>query len=400
MKRRDFIIGTTASALTLSASSYGQILGANDRLGIAVVGAGRRGRWVLNKMLATNRVNVIMLCDVWTTQMDRTKAFTKLGKVETVYNLDEVLSDERVDAVILATPDHLHTDYALKILAANKHLYLEKPVTLYYSEGPIIKKAVNDAGSVICQTGTQQRSGKLYQQVKEDFFSGSKILGDIVFVRAVWSNFGWQRRVITPRAKPAKFNWDTFLGPSPKVPYEWARYDAWRNYKEYGTGILSDLLTHWGDVAQWMMNDVNPLNAVTTGGIYHLNDGRSNPDTVNTILQYKNGWNFTFECTVLPIKNAHDSVLFHGTRGNLELFRSGYIYTPHNENPKYVQTEESLDEAHVLNFLDAIQNGKTLTAPIDIGINAVKPSHLAAQAYWLGKRVKFSADQTEILTVD
>ncbi len=396
MNRRDFLIGT--GAVMLTAASYGKVLGANDRLGIAVVGSGRRGRWVLHKMLATGKVDLIALCDVWGEQMKRTKEQLKLGTVNVVYTLDEILANDKVDAVILATPDHLHTNYAIRILAANKHLYLEKPVTLHYNEGPILKKAVANS-NVVCQTGTQQRSGSLYKQVKEEFFGSTKKLGDIIFVRAVWSNFGWQRRKITPQPKPKKFSWETFLGPSPQVPYEWARYDAWRNYKEYGTGILSDLLTHWGDVAQWMMDDTNPLNAVTTGGIYHLKDGRSNPDTVNSILQYKDGWNFTFECTVMPIKNVHDSVLFHGTEGNLELFRSGYIYTPHQETPEVVQTTESLDEAHVLNFISAIQKGTPLSAPIAVGLDAVKPSHLAAKAYWTGKRVSFNKDQSEIVVV-
>ena len=134
-----------------------------------------------------------------------------------------------------------------------------------------MENAVKESG-VICQTGTQQRSGAHYKRVKEEFFGGTDLLGDIIFVRSAWSDFGWQRRVISPRSKPKNFEWETFLGPAPKVPYEWARYDAWRNYKEYGAGILSDLLTHWGDVAQWMMDDHNPKNAVTVGGIYHLKE--------------------------------------------------------------------------------------------------------------------------------
>ncbi|WP_411030681.1 Gfo/Idh/MocA family protein [Spongiimicrobium sp. 3-5] len=394
MKRRDFLVGT--GAVMLSAASYGRILGANDRLGIALVGSGRRGRWVLHKMLATDRINAVTMCDVWGEQMQRTKDQLGITKIKKSYDLDEVLEDKNIDAVVLATPDHLHQSYAARILAANKHLYLEKPVTLHYEEGAPLKKAVNDS-KVVCQTGTQQRSGELYQRVKEEFFGSSKRLGDVIFVRAVWSDFGWQRRAITPRSKPKNFEWDTFLGPSEKIPYDWARYDAWRNYKEYGTGILSDLLTHWGDVAQWMMDDANPLDAVTTGGIYHLKDGRSNPDTVNSIIRYKGGWNFTFECSVMPVKNTHDSVLFHGTEGKLELFRAGYIYTPHNGEPETVTTTESLDTAHVNNFFDAITRGKPTTAPIEIGLEAIRPSHLAASAYWTGKRVKFNEDHSKII---
>ncbi|MEO0526227.1 MAG: Gfo/Idh/MocA family oxidoreductase [Bacteroidota bacterium] len=396
MKRRDFIVATGAMAIT--AASYSRILGANDRIGLALVGAGRRGRWVMNKLLATGKVDLITVCDVWDEQMERTKKYLKHSKTKVTYNLDEVLADPKIDAVILATPDHLHKSYALRILTANKHLLLEKPVTLHYEEGEALKNAVAKS-SVLCQTGTQQRSGAIYNRVKEEFFGGSGKLGDIVFARAVWSNFGWQRRKIEPRPKPKDFKWETFLGESPPVPYEWARYDAWRHYKEYGTGILSDLLTHWGDVAQWMMDDADPLNAVTTGGIYHLKDGRTNPDTVNSIIQYKGGWNFTFECTILPVNNTHDSVLFHGTEGNLELFRAGYIYTPHDGEPQKVTSTESLDAAHVANFLDAISRGKPLSAPISVGLDAVKPSHLAAAAYWSGARVKFNEDQTKIVKV-
>ncbi len=394
MKRRDFIVGTGAA--TLTAMSYGNILGANDKIGVAVVGAGRRGRWVFRKMLETNRINPVLLCDVWDEQVKRTKQFVNQDKIPMTYDLDEVLSNDKVDAILLATPDHLHKNYATRILEAGKHLLLEKPVTLHYKEGQPLKEAVQKNG-VVCQTGTQQRSGTMYQQVKEEFFGGSKKLGDIVFVRAVWSNFGWQRRSLKEQPRPKNFKWDTFLGPSPKMEYSWPRYDGWRHYKEYGTGILSDLLTHWGDVAQWMMDDADPVNAVTTGGIYHLKDDRTNPDTVNTIIQYKGGWNFTFECSVLEIKNRHDSVLFHGTKGNLELFRAGYIYTPHDGSPVVFENKESLDEAHVINFLDAIRTGKKLSAPIEVGLDAVKPSHLAAAAYWSGKRMKFNDEQTDII---
>ncbi len=396
MKRRDFIIGTGAAALT--AASYGNILGANDKIGIAVVGAGRRGRWVLGEMLKTNQVKPIIFCDVWDQQVRRTIYYLELGEVPMTYDLEEVLTNDRVDAILLATPDHLHKGYAVRILAAGKHLLLEKPVTLHYKEGDALKQAVANSG-VVCQTGTQQRSGQMYQRVKEEFFGGSKKLGDIVFVRAVWSNFGWQRRQLEQQPMPQNFKWDMFLGPAPKTDYYWPRYDGWRHYKEYGTGILSDLLTHWGDVAQWMMEDTDPLNAVTTGGIYHLKDDRTNPDTVNTIIQYKAGWNFTFECSVMPIVNPHDSVLFHGTEGKLELFRSGYIYTPHKGDQVVFENNENLTYAHVKNFFDAIKTGAKLTAPINVGLNAVKPSHLAAASYWSGKRMEFNANQTEIIEV-
>ena len=140
-------------------------------------------------------------------------------------------------------------------------------------------------------------------------------LGQVVFARAVWSDFPWQRRKIEPQPRPAGLDWERFLGPAKKVPFEWVRYDAWRYFPDYGGGLLADILTHWADVAQWMMNETAPTSAVASGGVYQLRDGRVNPDTVNAVLQYKGGWNLTFESTVLPIKNERASVFFEGTDG-------------------------------------------------------------------------------------
>ncbi len=394
MKRRYFL--KTAGAASLSALSYRRVLGANDRLGMALVGAGRRGRHVMRKMLSTGQVELHQLCDVWDVQRQRTKEHLGISSINETFALEDVLANRDVDAVLVATPDHLHKDYSVQILESGRHLYLEKPATLHFEEGRAIKNAVDKSGK-ICQTGTQQRSGTHYIQVKEKFFSDSKPLGDIVFVRTVWSDFSWQRRQIEPRPQPENFHWDTFVGPAPDVPYDWAHYDAWRNYKQYGAGILADLLTHWADVGQWMMDDTEPLNAVTTGGIYFMNDDRTNPDTVNTILQYKGGWNLSFECSIMPVKTKRASVLFHGTEGKLEIFRSGYIYTPHNKEPQFVKAQTDLDLEHVINFIDGICDNRQPSANIEIGLQAVRPSHLAVAAYGSGKRMTFNRDRTKIV---
>jgi predicted dehydrogenase len=394
MKRRDFI--TSMGAMAFTAVSYNKIMGANDRLGLALVGTGRRGRHVMGKMLDTGRCNLIMLCDVWDQQRHRAKQELSLSNVKETHALEDVLTNKDVEAVLIATPDHLHKNYSVQVVNAGRHLFLEKPATLHYEEGEAVLKAVRNSGK-ICQTGTQQRSGSHYKQAKEEFFSDSKKLGEIVFVRTKWSDFGWQRRQIEPRPKPRNFHWERFLGPAPDVHYNWAHYDAWRNYKQYGAGILSDLLTHWADVAQWYMEDANPLNAVVTGGIYYMKDDRTNPDTVNSTHQYQGGWNLSFECTIMPIKNERASVLFHGTEGKLEIFREGYIYTPHGKAPQQVEARTDIDLEHVTDFFDAIKENRKPSADIEIGLQAVKPAHLAVAAYGSGKRMGFNKDQTKII---
>ncbi len=391
MKRRDFL--TCASVLPLAAASYRRILGANDRVGMALIGSGRRGREVMKAFLATSRVELNCIADIYDVQRGRAKDFLSVKPTETIA-IEEALSRQDVDAVLIGSPDHLHLTQTLAALKAGKHVYIEKPTSHNFEEGAVFIEAVKKSGNVV-QTGTQQRSGAHYKKAKEEFFEKGR-LGNLVFARAVWHDFPWQRRKIEPQAKPAGLDWDRFLGPAKKVSYDWIRYDSWRYFPDYGGGLLADILTHWADVAQWMMNESRPLNAVATGGIYQLNDGRANYDTVNAILQYKT-WNLSFESSVLPIRNDRPGVLFEGTQGTLDLTRSGYIFQPYKGTAEVYETKENLEFAHATNFLDALKNGTKPSADIQTGIEACNPVHLAKAAYWQRKRMKFDATGKKII---
>lgn len=396
MKRRDFLIGSTSAVL--SAASYSRVMGANERLGMALVGSGRRGREVMKAFLSTGRVDLNCIADVYDVQRNRAKESLAVKPAEVVA-IEDALSRSDVDAVLIGSPDHLHLTHALAALKAGKHVYLEKPTSHNFDEGTQFIEAVRKSGKV-CQTGTQQRSGAHYRRAKEEIFDNGK-LGKVVFARAIWHDFAWQRRKIEPQPKPAGLDWERFLGPAPKVPYAWIRYDSWRYFPDYGGGLLADILTHWADVAQWMMNESRPLNAVATGGIYQMKDGRVNPDTVNAILQYAGGangnWNLTFESSVLPIRNERPGVLFEGTEGILEITRAEYVFTPNKGEPQVVKAEGSLEVAHASNFLDAVKNGKRPSADIQTGIEACNPVHLAKSAYWARRRMKFDSSGSKIV---
>ncbi len=395
MKRRDFLTGIGAASL--SAASYRRVRGANDRLGMALVGSGRRGREVMKAFLATSRARLSSLCDVYDVQRGRAKeALLAAGEsVHETIALEEVLSRNDVDAVLIGSPDHLHLTQTLACLKAGKHVYLEKPTSHHFEEGAAFLAAAKQFGKVI-QTGTQQRSGAHYRRAKEEIFAKGK-LGKVIFARAIWHDFPWQRRKIAPQDKPAGLAWERFLGPAPKVPYEWIRYDSWRYFPDYGGGLLADILTHWADVAQWMMDEIRPVNAVATGGIYQLNDGRVNPDTVNAVLQYSSGWNLTFESSVLPIRNERPGVFFEGTDGTLELTRAEYVFTPNKGDVQVVKAEGSLEIAHATNFLDAVKTGGKPSADLATGIAACNPVHLAKAAYWQKKRMKFAPSGAKII---
>lgn len=396
MRRREFL--TSAAAATLTAASYQRVRGANDRLGMALVGSGRRGREVMKAFLTTGRAELNCIADVFDVQRARAREQLGVAPPEVVA-LEEALARRDVDAVLIGAPDHLHLTLTLAALKAGKHVYLEKPTTHKFEEGAPLIAAVKQSGK-ICQTGTQQRSGAHYRRAKEEIFDRGK-LGKVVFARAVWHDFPWQRRKIEPQPKPAGLDWERFLGPAPKVPYEWIRYDSWRYFPDYGGGLLADILTHWADVAQWMMNETRPVNAVATGGIYQMKDGRVNPDTVNAILQYAgvsgNGsWNLTFESSVLPIRNERPGVFFQGTEGTLDITRADYVFTPNKGAPQVVKAEGNLEVAHASDFLDAVKMGKQPSASIETGVAACNPVHLAKAAYWQKRRMKFDATGAKI----
>ena len=381
--RRDVIRGFTAT--TLTAASYRRVSGANAKIGIALIGSGRRGREVTAALLADSRAELAAICDVYDVQRQRAVAALKLqGSVKQVVAHEEALSLPGVDAVIIAAPDHLHDMLATAALGAGKHVYLEKPTVHRWAERTSLAEALEKSGKVL-QCGTQQRSGAHYWRAKHEIFERGR-LGEVVYARCVWHNFPWQRRQIPATPKPAGLDWDRFLGPAPHIPYEAVRYDSWRYFPEYGGGLLADILTHWADVAQWMLGDIDPQFASAAGGIYVLKDGRHNPDTTSALIQYRD-WNLSFESSVLSIRNDRPSVVFEGTDGLLELARHRYILTPRSGAPEVVNSSESLEAAHTRNFLDAVAGAGKPNAPLTVGISATRPVQMALEAYRSGRRV-------------
>ncbi len=373
------------AAAAISAASYRRVLGANSRVGVALIGSGRRGREVMGAMLADGRADLRIVCDVYDVQRTRAVSALKAGNVKQCAAHEEALAMPGVDAVLIATPDHLHVTQAVAALSAGKHVYLEKPTIHRWAERKALQNAVASSGHIL-QCGTQQRSGAHYAAAKREIFERRR-LGKVVYARCVWHNFPWQRRRIPAAPKPDGLDWERFLGPAPHIPYEAVRFDSWRYFPEYGAGLLADILTHWADVAQWMLDDAQPQSAVAGGGIYVLKDERRNPDTVSALIQYKD-WQLSFESSVLSIRNDRPGVLFQGTEGLLELARDGYTFTPLEGTPEIVKASGPLERSHTTNFLDAIAGTQKPNAALEAGLDASLPVQMALKAFWSGNRTR------------
>jgi len=390
MNRREFLHASTAfgtiSAAGMTARSYAAVLGANDRVSLGVIGLGRRGLIVSNAFVKDPRVRLLALCDVYGEQTSnfQSKMQAHLSQPAIAVRHQDLLAREDVDAVLITTPDHLHVMIAGDALAAGKNVYLEKPTVHHWKDRGHLQQALQRSGKIL-QCGTQQRSGAHYAQAKREFFDSGK-LGKVVLVRAVWHNFPWQRRDIPDTPKPADLDWDLFLGPAPKVKFEYARYTSWRSFPDYGAGLLADILTHWVDVAQWMLNDSRPVLASSLGGIYDLHGYFQNPDTVSAIVQYKD-WNLNFESSVLSLRDEQPSVFFEGTSGTLNITRGGYTFSPNEGEEVVFKSTQDLEVAHTRNFLDAIISGTPVSAPLSAGLEATLPVQMCLASYWSHKTV-------------
>ncbi len=390
MNRRKFLqSGAAFGAISsggMTARSYATILGANDRVSLGVIGLGRRGLIVSNGFVQDPRVRIVALCDVYGEQTKnfQSKMQAHLSQPSLSVQYQDLLARKDVDAVLITTPDHLHVMIGSDALAAGKNVYLEKPTVHHWKDRTHLQQAAEHSGRIL-QCGTQQRSGAHYAQAKREFFDSGK-LGKVVLVRAVWHNFPWQRRDVPSLPKPADLDWELFLGPAPKVPFEYDRYTSWRSFPDYGAGVLADILTHWVDVAQWMLNDAHPVSASALGGIYSLHGYFQNPDTVSAIVQYKN-WNLNFESSVLSLRDDHPSVFFEGTSGTLNITRAGYTFTPNEGEPVIFKSTQDLEVAHTRNFLDAIIMGTPVSAPLSAGLEATLPVQMCLASYWSHKVV-------------
>jgi predicted dehydrogenase len=190
--------------------------------------------------------------------------------------------------------------------------------------------------------------------------------------------------MLEDQPKPADLNWELFLGPAPKVPWAYPRYTSWRSFPDYGGGVLADILTHWVDTAQWMLNDAKPMRASALGGLYDLHGYFQNPDTCSAIVQYKD-WNLNFESSVLSIHDAHPTVFFEGTNGTLNLTRGGYTFTPNDGEPVVFNSKQDLEVAHTKNFVDAVLTGSAVSAPLSAGLDATLPVQMCLKSYWSHK---------------
>jgi predicted dehydrogenase len=377
LNRRSFLV---AGGLTALAST--RAFGANDRLRIGVIGAGGRMRQLLDSAESTGiPFDIGSVCDVYTPRREEVKSRAHAANATMYGNYNQVLDDKTIDAVIIAAPDHWHVRIAVAAIAAGKDVYLEKPVTHTLEEGETLQKSVRSNRQIL-QCGMQQRSWPHFRNAVDLIQGGA--LGRVTQVRTYW----WQNYSHwTPKPiDVAQLDWKQWLGGAPDQPFTQEKYHRWRWYWNFGGGAMTDLFTHWIDVAQWAMKSDQPSMALMLGDKHVFTEWEC-PDTIQAAFRYP-GFDVVYE-GMMSSSIDDGGLEFRGTEATLKITRAGMsVYRESvrgDRNP--VLKEENFEDGttpHMRNFFDCIQTRKEPNAPVETGVSAARAGHIGNLAYHRG----------------
>ena len=353
VSRRSFV----GSAVT--AASASKVWGANDRIRLGIIGCGGRGRYLMTQANKAGGIEWVAVSDAWDAQRERAAKIAG-APVEKYMDYRRILDRKDVDAVIIATWDHVHCQLTVASCRAGKDVYVEKPMTLHPMEGHQIVSAVRETGRVL-QVGTQQRSYPHFIEAKQRFVDSGRI-GKITMVRSIWNANGAYRNQPPPPGydkKPDGMDWDLCQGNLPKAPWNPKRYFNHYVYWDYSTNAqMGGLFVHMVDVVHWYCGVHRPIGAMCLGGVYLPAEDRDTADNINAIVEYPGGLLATFEANVTDmIRKESEDMVFMGTGGRLHIFRWGYRFLPVEKDAPEITAGPS-PELHVANWLECIRSRK------------------------------------------
>ncbi|MBD3265978.1 gfo/Idh/MocA family oxidoreductase [bacterium] len=390
--RRTFLkqSGSILPAFAIASSSFS----ANDTIRIGCIGTGGRCRHLLRDLVHLDGVKVTALCDVWEHHLHMTH--NALGdNLYTTKNYKDILERDDIDAVLIATPNHWHVPMTVEACQAGKDVYVEKPLTVKLNEGQEAIDAQKKYKRIV-QVGQQQRSMTHIKKAKALYQQG--LTGPVHKVHLTWNRNSPTHKQPNYNIDPQTVDWNMFLGPVPYQPFDPYRFRAWRWTWDFGGGILTDLMVHYLDVAHWFFDLEHPDTAntigdhVTTQGIWET------PDTIQTLLHYKNKkLQVYFEGTFVNARNAA-MMEFMGMDATLYMDRGRYELHPENtrKGKKLDYQELILGEGqrgadfynkpnggklHLQNWIDCMRSRQKPIAPAEAGVSASAAAHLANLAY-------------------
>jgi predicted dehydrogenase len=343
---------TFSSAALATAASYQRILGANDRVRMGYVGLGNRGDQVHDGFLEHGDQQTVAVCDLKDDYLDL--AVKKSRGTPTRYkDYRKLLEQKDVDAVAIATPDHWHALMFVDACRAGKDVYVEKPLSLTVWEG---RRMVEVAAQTkrVTQVGIHRRSGKLFQEAAEFVRNGG--LGHVTVAKGFHVMNEWPAGIGNPPAGPPPDpeEWERWLGPAPKVPYNSNRmYYNFRWFYDYSGGQLTNFGVHYMDMLRWSLGKDAPKAVVAMGGKYAMQDNREIPDTLEVLWEFEGGTMVVFSqynANAAPANAQNAEMEIRGTKGTMYLHGNRWEVVPEmvKDTPRPVRTPLRRDEERAM----------------------------------------------------
>jgi predicted dehydrogenase len=396
--RRNFI-GKVASSLagTLAASN---VLGASERIRIGIIGPGERGKQILLEAVGCENIECAGAADVYGKRLEEAKGIAPGAKTYSDYRA--LLDDKSIDAVLVATPQHLHCEHFTAALDAGKHVYQEKTMAFSVAHAKKMRAASQRAGKRTVQIGHQWTSTG--QVADAASFLNPELMGKITAIHGhMYRNTPhgkpqWARPVY-PDMTAENIVWKSFLGEAAQRPFDANRYLNWRFFWDYSGGNVYENMCH--QVAFWYkaLGLKIPRAVTMNGGLYLWKDGREVPDTMNVSMEQPEEILFSWDSGFGNDKlNVGEEVL--GTDGTIS--RSQQIrYAPQkvnrpqgNEMMGQTRTEP---RAHMQNFFDCIRSGREPNCPFELGYRVAIACRMAVESYRQQRTVRWDAEKEEIV---
>ena len=395
--RRDFV-RQAAATVALAALPAARVLGANERVRVGMIGVGGRGQELLKQVRAVPNAELVAIADIYSRRRDEAKQMAP--GIQTVPDHRRLLDMKDIDAVIVASPLHLHARHFLDSLAAGKDLYCEKTMTWSIPEADECLAASKKSDRVV-QIGLQHESSGALADTRHWIRDG--MVGKITSVESWMSRNtphgqGQWVREVPSDCTQQNVNWEAFLNGRHEPRFDPYKFINWRLFWEFSGGNVTENMVH--QIA-WIMSALDlplPSAAYMSGGVFSEKDGREVPDTIAVTLDFPETvvtWQSTFsnsryglgehilgsDGTIEHISGATDMV----TGRSVESTR----YLPEKANRKSAAAlnGETKNQDHMANWIDCIRSRKAPNAPVEIGYRSAVAAHMANTAYREKKRI-------------
>lgn len=384
MNRRNFIAATAISS--------SRVLAANEAIRGAIIGSGGRGRYLTANFKELG-VEMAAVCDVYEPNLQAGLKIASSG-AKPYGDYRRMLEDKSIDAVVIATPDHWHAQMTIDAVEAGKDVYVEKPMAHSIEEGFRMVDAVRRTNRIV-QVGMQRRSFDLFLEGKQIVDSGT--LGEVRLVNSWWLNHWTSLR--TPPLQ-GKLDWEQFLGPAPKRPFDPVRYFNWLHFWDYSGGIMVGQAAHVVDAIQWFMNSTYPTAVTCAAGKPNV-EGAEIPETVSMAAEFPENYLavFTLGYKAMRYNMFNDQLKqFHGSKARLDMGREWYEVYPESSavdmkpsaTKRLPGSFEPASRAHMRNFLDCVRSRKEFIVPVEAGQATNVTLCMAMEAQKTGRRVRFN----------